>query len=560
MGRPVKYATEEERMQAKRQQTLESNRRRRQQKKNINFNLTSPSEIVDITPLANVQNLVEGEGIIEDIAKVAKKAGRKIKQTASSAVDLAKKVVSNVTDYGTAVVKGRNDYPPKVRAILDKHGEEVVTGLTIMRTPVPSVLTGALSLFSAGEFGSRMKNAFDTLFHLFLEIRTDKGNRIAVEKNEVINMDVNPKKRPQTETQVVTSNIPVGLTINELMNKTKAYQGGKFFKYSAANNNCQDFLVAIFRSNNIGTDVDIKFIKQETEQLFRDLPYLRKFANTVTDIGAAANTAITGRGMDEEDEEDKDYVVQSVIFDKDHYTVPEAKKWLRENGYKAPNVDRSDGFLRFRQVDPSAVEKEGFTEFRTKELGAAPSRIKLILVYKKIISPSDIEQEEMICEQCGMHMTGGKINVKGAFKKLGKTIEKGIKKEIIQPIQKKVEKEIVDPTKKLVKQSEKGVMQGFVNPADEYVTSKKGGLATDLVKFGIPALSGAVLGGLATAATGGNPVAGVAGSALGSKLGSLASKEVQKATGTGMSKGRFVKGSPEARAHMQRIRDMKKKN
>jgi hypothetical protein len=355
-----------------------------------------------------------------------------------------------------------------------------------------------------------------------------------------------------------------------MMNKTKEYQGGKFFKYSAANNNCQDFIVAIFRSNNIGDDSDIKFIKQDTEQLFKDLPSLRKLSNTITDIGGAFNVAITGKGLG------KDYVIQSIIFDKDKYSITKAKKWLRTNGYIAPKVDESDGFHRFRQIDPEVVDKEGFTEYRTIPIG--DESIKLIIAYKKKISTKNIMPRKMkggaICEMCGCsmeepEMTGGKINIGKAFKKLGSDIKKGVQKEIInpiktgvqreivQPIKSGIENEIIQPTKQIVDKSKKGVMKEFINPSDKYVTSKKGGLATDLVKFGIPALSGAVLGGLAGVATGGNPVAGVAGSALGSKLGSLAAKEVQKATGTGMRKGRFEKGSPEARAHMDMIRKMK---
>jgi hypothetical protein len=570
-----KYATDEERRQAKREQTLASNKRKREERKQARLALQAYEQI-------------QGEGVVKDIIEGVKKAGRKTKRAfekgAEVVSDTAQKVIKDVSssvknvakatkDYGTAVVKGRNDYPPKVREILNKYGNEEVIGLTIMRTPVPSVLTGALSLFSGGEFGKRMKNAFDTLFHLFLEIQTKSGKRLSVEKNEVINMDVSPKKRPETETKVV-SNIPEGLTINEMMNKTKDYQGGKFFKYSAANNNCQDFIVAIFRSNSIGDDSDIKFIKQDTEQLFKDLPSLRKLSNTITDIGGAFNVAVTGKGVE------KDYIVQSVIFDKDKHSITESKKWLRTNGYVAPKVDRSDGFYRFRQIEPSVVDNEGFTEYRTKELG--DGSIKLILAYKKKISPKSIMPRKpmkggAICEMCKCEiedeeeMTGGKINIGKAFKKLGSDIKKGVQKEIInpiksgvqkeivQPIKSGIDKEIVKPTKQIVDKSKKGVMEGFINPADKYVTSKKGGLSSDLVRFGIPALSGAVLGGLATAATGGNPVAGVAGSALGSKLGSLAAKEVQKATGTGMRRGRFEKGSPEARAHMAMIRNMKNK-
>jgi hypothetical protein len=349
-----------------------------------------------------------------------------------------------------------------------------------------------------------------------------------------------------------------------MMNKTKEYQGGKFFKYSASGNNCQDFIVAIFKSNNIGDDEDIKFIKQDTEQLFKDLPALRKLSNTVTDLGASVNTALTGRGTYK-----KNYVVQSVIFDKDKYNIVEARRWLVRNGHFVTPVDSKGEFYRFRQLRPEVVDKMGFTEYRTKELG--DGSVKLVLVYKKKISTKDIKMKGsgaiptqvmveremrgsgMCCSMCGCEMdhemTGGKIKVSKALKKLGRDIKKGIEKEVINPIKKDVQREFIDPAKQVV-----------VGDIGGYVTSKKGGLASDLVKFGIPAVTGGLAGMTATALTG-NPVAGMAASALGSKLGSLASKEVAKATGTGMPKrkGRFEKGSPEARAHMEMIRKMKNK-
>jgi hypothetical protein len=61
--------------------------------------------------------------------------------------------------------------------------------------------------------------------------------------------------------------------------------GSKFLTYSANNNNCQDFIVSIMRANKIGSADDIKFVKQDTKFLFKNLPYLRKFSNTLTTIG-----------------------------------------------------------------------------------------------------------------------------------------------------------------------------------------------------------------------------------------------------------------------------------
>lgn len=365
--------------------------------------------------------------------------------------------------FGKALLHGRNDYPPKVRNILKKYGERTIQSITLKRTPVPSLLTEALSAVSFGKFGERLNKAFDELFHLFMEIQLDDGTRIALEKNEVINMIVNPKGRPKTESKIVTVKIPLNTTLSQLLEKTKDLMGVRdFFGYSARDNNCQDFIKSIFKANDIGDDTDIQFIKQDTKQLFDRLPYLRKFANTMTDLGARFDVLYQGAGILNE---------KNKIFDNN-----------MEGG-------------------------------------------KIVIHH----------MHHHIYEEPSSPMEGGKVNIGRAFKKLGKDIKRGFEKEIIKPTEDVAEK------------------------AGDYITKKKGGLASDVITYGIPAASSALLGGLATAATSGNPVAGVAASAVGSKLGSMAAKELKKKTGTGMRKGRFAKGSPEAIAWGEKMRSMRKK-
>jgi len=73
-----------------------------------------------------------------------------------------------------------------------------------------------------------------------------------------------------------------------------------------------------------------------------------------------------------------------------------------------------------------------------------------------------------------------------------------------------------------------------VKKVGKYVTSKKGGLASDLITYGIPAVSSAALGGVAGLATGGNPAAEIAASALGAKLGTMGAEALKEKTGTGL--------------------------
>lgn len=68
--------------------------------------------------------------------------------------------------------------------------------------------------------------------------------------------------------------------MNQALENTKKRMGGKFFGYSAKDNNCQDFIASFLQSNKIGSPEDIAFVKQETKSLFEGNDRLRKIANT----------------------------------------------------------------------------------------------------------------------------------------------------------------------------------------------------------------------------------------------------------------------------------------
>jgi hypothetical protein len=55
--------------------------------------------------------------------------------------------------------------------------------------------------------------------------------------------------------------------------------------------------------------------------------------------------------------------IQSLLFDK-QWTVPEAKQWAHEHGYRSGKVHETDNYIRLRQFEPVAG-----TEKRTITLG-----------------------------------------------------------------------------------------------------------------------------------------------------------------------------------------------
>lgn len=233
----------------------------------------------------------EGKGIKDDFRKV-KKGMVKTFNTVQSGIN---KVVKKTEDTAKSVIHGRRDYTPYTREDLRKYGDGVIKSITIGRKPITKMYQTILNAVSTGKFNREMeKIGYDELFHLFMEVETNKG-KIGIEKNIDITIFKTNKYKSDYD-RVVVSNIPDNLTINEMLNNARQSMGDKkFFGYSARDNNCQDFLIALLKSSNLGSPEVYDFVKQTTKQLFNITS--RKVSNTVTDTLGRSDVLIYGQGL-----------------------------------------------------------------------------------------------------------------------------------------------------------------------------------------------------------------------------------------------------------------------
>lgn len=82
------------------------------------------------------------------------------------------------------------------------------------------------------------------------------------------------------------------------------------------------------------------------------------------------------------------YKLQSVLFQRQGYNLEDAVRWLVKNGFDVKKIDATQHFWRFRQINPSKLRKEGYNQFRTKEI---EPHIKFIFGYKDDnVSPASI--------------------------------------------------------------------------------------------------------------------------------------------------------------------------
>jgi hypothetical protein len=174
---------------------------------------------------------------------------------------------------------------PSVDDFIRRHGDENITQFTISRPVLNPLLTGAIGIISPS---FRRKTQDTKLYHLHVLIRTTKTS-FSLEKNARITIG-NYQKRNGSEDMTVS--IPSGLTLNKMLDRTRSLMGGRFLSYSARDNNCGHFVLALLRANNLSTPANTSFVEQITDNLFTG--QLRRITNTITDIAGGVDKIIQG--------------------------------------------------------------------------------------------------------------------------------------------------------------------------------------------------------------------------------------------------------------------------
>ena len=236
-----------------------------------------------------------GEGnFFSDMIQGAKKIGN---QTIQGIQDLGNKVSdlgNKAVDVAQKVANPGQAYPPELLQLKKDIGEEYVSSIELRRTPVPNAISMAMNVVSLGSFNKKMSRLpYDSLFHLFMVVSTDKSNKFLLEKNARINLERKIPTLPNTTTMALPD-IPNGLTVNALIDNTQNAMKDKFLPYSPVNNNCQDFILAVLKANALATPEIENFVKQNTDSLFKSDPTLAKISTGLTNIGAAADILMSG--------------------------------------------------------------------------------------------------------------------------------------------------------------------------------------------------------------------------------------------------------------------------
>jgi len=288
--------------------------------------------------------ITSGNGLLNFIKDKFKKTGKMIIQTPQSFINNPSRL---------------NE---KIRTILNQYGDISIKNIMVCRTPVQKLVQYALGVVSLGQFQERIKNAdYDDIFHLYMVITLENNNKYVLEKNAIIELDEvsSTFKRENSECINILVNRD-NITLKDLLTKTESFMGDRFYTYSAKNNNCQEFIVSILKSNQLGTQKDYNFIKQDTKQLFKDDSYLRKLSNSVTGLGASVSTILIGQGIDK-NKGHKIYY-NNIMNDK----VKPTNKWI---DFVKSQVKEG---LSYRDAMRSADVKKAYRE----KYGEVKTRVK----------------------------------------------------------------------------------------------------------------------------------------------------------------------------------------
>ena len=180
------------------------------------------------------------------------------------------------------IINYKDNIPQNVKTALNKIGTNKIISARVGRTPVQAIIQGALKTVA--------NVPYDDLFHLFIELTLDNGQKWVLEKIERINL-VKEDRSKKTGAEF-TSSFPVNKSVDELFQNTKNRMGDKFLPYQSASNNCQYFIMGVLDGNGLNNSERTSFVKQDTKAIFEKNPALRKFANTLTDIGGYGNAII----------------------------------------------------------------------------------------------------------------------------------------------------------------------------------------------------------------------------------------------------------------------------
>ena len=209
--------------------------------------------------------------------------------------------------YGDGIFSRKLDFSNKIKKILKKYGDENIVSIRVGRRPINKLVEKAFNIISVGKWNElRQQYYYDKLFHLFLILTLQDGTKLSLEKNDIVNMNVNDSRCSESGVDCIELEYPQNsITVNDLVNNSLDRIGkNNYFVYDPFKLNCQIFIKSVLESFGLYNNKVNDFVYQDLTDIIKNLPFYVKWTGkAVTDISAFGKK-ITGAGHNNEDIEE----------------------------------------------------------------------------------------------------------------------------------------------------------------------------------------------------------------------------------------------------------------
>jgi hypothetical protein len=190
--------------------------------------------------------------------------------------------------------RAMGEFGPFSRRLLAKIKDEKITSIRVVRNPLNSKLLNFLTL---GHYSKVIKkHHYKDTYHLGIEF----NDKYTYHKQAIPNLEKGTPISHKTGAQGISLKFDKDITIGEFINNAKNYMGDcNFSEYDVCRNNCQTFTIAALAANGIHDKILSKFIKQDIESIYSELPfYTKPLTDFATNAGAMYDYMVHGAGVE----------------------------------------------------------------------------------------------------------------------------------------------------------------------------------------------------------------------------------------------------------------------
>jgi hypothetical protein len=218
--------------------------------------------------------------------------------------------------YGDGIFSRKLDFSNKIKKILKQYGNENIVSIRIGRRPINKLVETAFNIISIGKWNElRNQYYYDKLFHLFLIITLQDGTKLSLEKNDIVNMNVNDSRCSESGVDCIEIEYPQNsMTVNDLVKKPLDRIGkNNYFVYDPFKLNCQIFIKSVLETFGLYNSNINNFVYQDLTNIIKNLPfYVSWVGKAVTDISAFGKK-ISGAGVKHHNTEDIEELSKFVL-------------------------------------------------------------------------------------------------------------------------------------------------------------------------------------------------------------------------------------------------------